>query len=145
MSENGIFQAAHRLLDLIYPQGLQGRSIVDIGCLEGGIATEFARLGMNATSIEVRESNYRNCLRANAGTNLPNFDFVKDDATNIGIYGPFDAAFVCGLLYHLDRPRQFLSDVARICRRVLFLETHVACAELTAAIDIYKAVGCHGK
>lgn len=138
MSENGIFQAVHRLLDVVYPEGLQGRSIVDIGCLEGGFTTEFARLGMIATGIEVRGSNYRNCLRVKAGTNLPNLHFIKDDATNIGDYGPFDAAFVCGLLYHLDKPKQFLADVAAACRRVLFLETHVAYAETTAAIDLYK-------
>jgi SAM-dependent methyltransferase len=138
MSENGIFQAARRLLQIVYPEDLKGRSIVDIGCLEGGFTTEFARLGMAATGIEVRESNYRNCLRIKAGTNLPELRFVRDDATNIGNYGPFDAVFICGLLYHLDRPRQFLADAARICRRVLFLETHVTHADRTPSVDIYK-------
>ena len=138
MSENGIFQAARRTLQIVYPEGLKGRSIVDIGCLEGGFTTEFARLGMAATGIEVRESNYRNCLRVKAGTNLPDLRFVRDDATNIRNYGPFDAVFICGLLYHLDRPRQFLADVARICGRVLFLETHVTHAERTPSVDIYK-------
>jgi SAM-dependent methyltransferase len=138
MSENGIFQSARRLLQIVYPEGLKGRSIVDIGCLEGGFTTEFARLGMIATGIEVRESNYRNCLRVKAATNLPDLQFVRDDATNISNYGPFDAVFICGLLYHLDRPKQFLTDTARICRRVLFLETHVTHAERTPSVDIYK-------
>ena len=88
--------------------------------------------------IEARESNYRNCLRVKAGTNLADLRFVRNDATNISNYGPFDAVFICGLLYHLDRPRQFLADAARICRRVLFLETHVTHAERTPSVDIYK-------
>jgi 2-polyprenyl-3-methyl-5-hydroxy-6-metoxy-1,4-benzoquinol methylase len=137
MSENGIFLAVQRLLRVIYPEGLQGRSIVDIGCLEGGFATEFARLGMISTGIEVRDSNFQNCLKVKAGTNLPNLNFIRDDATNIANYGPFDAVFVCGLLYHLDRPKQFLADVARVCRRVVILETHIARTELTPSVATY--------
>ena len=107
MSENGIFRAVTRLLRVIYPDGLQGRRLVDIGCLEGGFATEFARLGLVATGIEVRESNYRNCLRVKAGVDLPGLDFIKDDAANIASYGPFDVGFVCGLLYTLTGPNSF--------------------------------------
>lgn len=138
MDQSGILQAARRTLNLVYPDGLQGRSLVDVGCLEGGYTTEFARLGLRATGIEVRESNYRNCLRVKAGTNLPNLIFIKDDANNIGRYGPFDVGFVCGLLYHLDRPKRFLTDLARVCRRVLILETHVAHAGNVPANEIYR-------
>ena len=45
---------------------------------------------------------------------------------NIARHGPFDAAFVCGLLYHLDRPRAFLADAASVCRRIIMVHTHVA-------------------
>ena len=145
MSENGIFEAARRLLQIVYPEGLKGRSIVDIGCLEGGFTTEFARLGMVATGIEVRESNYSNCLRVKAGTNLPDLRFVRDDATNISNYGPFDAVFICGLLYHLDRPRQFLADAAHVCRRVLFLENSRHTCRTNAVRRYLQAVGSHGK
>lgn len=138
MEQNGILHAVLRTLNLVYPEGVQGKSIVDVGCLEGGFATEFARRGLHATGIEVRDSNYRNCLRVKAGTSLPNLTFIKDDANNIGRYGPFDAMFVCGLLYHLDRPRQFLTDAARVCRRVIFLETHVAMRGEVPANQIYQ-------
>jgi len=138
MDQSGILLAARRTLNLVYPEGLRGRSLVDVGCLEGGYTAEFARLGLRATGIEVRESNYRNCLRVKAGTNLPNLMFVKDDANNIGHYGPFDVAFVCGLLYHLDRPKRFLTDLSRVCRRVMFLETHVAHAGQVPANQTYR-------
>jgi SAM-dependent methyltransferase len=126
MDQSGILRSVRHILNLIYPAGLAGKSIVDIGCLEGGFATEFARLGLHATGIEVRDSNYQNCLRVKAGTNLRNLRFIKDDANNIGNYDPFDAVFVCGLLYHLDWPRRFLTAASKVCRRVIFLETHVA-------------------
>ncbi len=126
IEDSTLLHAVRRTLNLIYPQGLQGRSIVDCGCLEGGFTAEFARMGMQATGIEARENNFRNCMRVKDGTRLPNLRFVQDDVKNIGNYGPFDAVFASGMLYHLDRPRQFLTDVARVCRRVIFLETHVA-------------------
>jgi SAM-dependent methyltransferase len=126
------------MLRLVYPDGLHGKSIVDIGCLEGGYSTEFARLGMIATGIEVRQFHYRNCLRVKAGTDLPNLKFIRDDAVNIRRCGPFDAVFATGLLYHLDRPAQFLADSAQVRRRVIFLEGHVARAEPTPSIRLYN-------
>lgn len=126
IDQSSILRAVMRVLNLVFPDGLAGKSIVDIGCLEGGFTTEFARRGLHATGIEVRDSNYQNCLQVKARTNLPNLDFIKDDANNIAQYGPFDAMFVCGLLYHLDWPRRFLTAASQVCRRVIILETHVA-------------------
>lgn len=151
MDRNPILLAAARVLRLIYPQGIAGRSLVDIGCLEGGFATEFARLGLHATGIEVRNSNFRNCMTVKAGTDLPHLRFVQDDAMNIGAHGPFDAVFVCGLLYHLNQPRRFLKDASRICRRVMFIDTHVAGLEEGPAERIYNLSplveneGLHGR
>jgi 2-polyprenyl-3-methyl-5-hydroxy-6-metoxy-1,4-benzoquinol methylase len=138
ISQSGFLHAARRMLQLVFPEGLRGKSIADLGCLEGGYATEFARLGMLATGIEVRESNFRNCLRVKAGVNLPNLGFIRDDVANIGKYGPFDAIFAAGVLYHLENPRRFLTDAARVCRRVMFLETHIARAEPTRSAEIHS-------
>lgn len=123
------FQAARRLLRVIYPDGVTGKSILDIGCLEGGYTLEFARLGMLATGIEVRESNYQNCLYVKQRVDQPGLTFVKDDAMNIGNYGSVDVVFANGILYHLDRPKQFLKAASAICRKVIFLQTHFATAE----------------
>ncbi len=62
IDQHPVFGATRRVLQLLYPSGLNGHSIADLGCLEGGYAIEFARLGMISTGIEVRESNIRNCL-----------------------------------------------------------------------------------
>jgi hypothetical protein len=56
--------------------------------------------------------------------NLPLLQFVKDDAWNLGNYGPFDAVFCCGLLYHLDEPRKFLKLLSKSARKLLILQSH---------------------
>jgi len=57
---------------------------------------------------------------------LRNLEFVHDDAWNLQLYAPFDAAFCCGLLYHLDRPAEYLRLLGRAVRRVLVVNTHFA-------------------
>jgi len=141
IEKSGIFNAARRTLNLIYNGDLAGKSIADIGCLEGGYATEFARLGMNATGIEIRDSNFQNCLYVKSKTDLPNLSFVQDDAMNIGNHGPFDGLFICGLLYHLDKPRQFLDAAARVCKKFMILETHVAPLGPEDAVDLFHLSG----
>jgi 2-polyprenyl-3-methyl-5-hydroxy-6-metoxy-1,4-benzoquinol methylase len=96
--------AAKRLLNMLFPEGVAGKRIVDLGCLEGGYAVEFARMGMESLGLEVRQSNFDNCLYVKDRIRLPNLKFIKDNAWNIASYGRFDVIFCCGLLYHLDRP-----------------------------------------
>jgi SAM-dependent methyltransferase len=138
IEEAGRFQAAKRMLNLVFPAGLSGKRIADLGCLEGGYATGFARLGMNTTGIEVRNSNYQNCLYVKSKVNLPNLVFVKDDVNNIDKHGTFDAIWACGIFYHLDNPRMFMERVARACRKVILLETHFTYADQTSATEYYK-------
>jgi hypothetical protein len=62
IDQHPVFLSVRRLLQTVYHGCLEGKTIIDVGCLEGGYATEFARLGMTSTGLEVRESNYNNCL-----------------------------------------------------------------------------------
>lgn len=122
----GDYVAVRKLLPVLFPEGWQGRRIVDLGCLEGGYATEFARLGLDSTGIDVRESNIRNAEYIKSKTDLPNLRFVCDDAWNLGKYGPFDIVFCVGLHYHMEDQIRFLQEMSRACGKVLFLDTHVA-------------------
>jgi SAM-dependent methyltransferase len=127
MEQHPRFLAAERCLRLVFPQGFNNLSIADLGCLEGGYAVEFARLGFRRViGIEIRPSNFTNCLAVKNGVALPNLVFVNDDVWNIKRYGPFDAIFCCGLFYHLDRPKAFLDLLARMTRTVLVIHTHFA-------------------
>ena len=103
------FKAAARVVRLIYAADHEDKSLVDLGCLEGGYTVEFARMGLQATGIEVRQSNFENCLIVQDKVRLPNLRFCKDDVWNLPRHGHFSTAFCCGLLYHLDRPAAFVS------------------------------------
>jgi cyclopropane fatty-acyl-phospholipid synthase-like methyltransferase len=138
MDQHPVTRCVRRLLHVLYPDGIQGKTAIDVGCLEGGFATELARMGMTVTGLEVRESNYKNCIYVRDRVDLPNLNFVQADANDIAEFGEFDLFFVSGLLYHLDRPRQFLEDVARNCRKALVLWTHITHDEQTEASKTYS-------
>lgn len=129
MTEHPLLKAIVRLLGRNYPNGFKGKTVVDLGCLEGGYTAEFARLGLDSTGIEVRQSNFENCLRVKAGIDLPNLRFVRDDAWNIDKYGVFDIVFCCGLLYHLNDPQRFLLKLGSASRDLLILDTQYATEE----------------
>jgi 2-polyprenyl-3-methyl-5-hydroxy-6-metoxy-1,4-benzoquinol methylase len=118
------FLAAKRILDATFPEDKTQLRIADLGCLEGGYTVEFARLGLNALGLDVRELNIEACRYVQSKVNLPNLEFVRDDVWNIAAYGTFDAVFCCGLFYHLDRPREFLNLLSKVTKRVLILQTH---------------------
>lgn len=118
------FLGAKRVLDAAFPGDKSHLRIADLGCLEGGYTVEFARLGLQAFGLDVRESNIEACRYVQSKVNLPNLEFVRDDAWNIGNYGEFDLTFCCGLFYHLDKPREFLNVLSRVTKRVLILQTH---------------------
>jgi SAM-dependent methyltransferase len=118
--------SAKRVLELAFPGGVAGRKILDLGCLEGGYTVEFARMGMDAVGVEVRESNFENCEFVRTALSLPNLSFVQDDVWNIGRFGKVDAVFCCGLLYHLDRPRAFIDLMASTQASVVIINTHYA-------------------
>jgi SAM-dependent methyltransferase len=124
----GICRAALRTLRALTPieDPANPPRVVDLGCLEGGYAVEFARAGYEVVGIEGRRSNVDRCDFVASALQLPSLEFVCDDARNISEYGSFDAVFCCGLLYHLDRPVAFLRTLAAVTRRVLMLQTHYA-------------------
>ena len=117
-----------QLLNLLPESAEQRRKIrvADLGCLEGGYALEFAKLGFDTVGIEAREDNLVNCnfLKEDAG--LDNLNFVKDDVRNIGNYGDFDIVLCYGLLYHLNDPVAFLNLLGKHTTKLLLLNTHFA-------------------
>jgi 2-polyprenyl-3-methyl-5-hydroxy-6-metoxy-1,4-benzoquinol methylase len=117
--------SARGTLDAVFPGDKTGLRVVDIGCLEGGYAVEFARMGFDVLGIEVRASNIAACNYVKSKTDLPNLEFVQDNALNIASYGMFDAAF-CSGLYHLDEPQQYLKTLSSVTRKLLILQTQFA-------------------
>ena len=116
--------SARRVLETAFPGDKSRFRLVDLGCLEGGFSVEFARMGFQVLGIDVRESNIAVCNYVKSRTNLPNLEFAKDNVYNVASYGKFDIAFCCGLLYHLDTPRQFLEKLSTVTTKMMILQTH---------------------
>lgn len=124
MEEYPWFISARRILDTVFPGDKSHLRIADLGCLEGGYAVEFARMGFQVLGIDVRDSNIAACNYVKSKTNLPNLAFAKDNVLNIANHGVFDAVFCCGLLYHLDKPKQFLEALASVTTKLVIIQTH---------------------
>ncbi len=124
-------QSHLRTLRLVYGSRLTGRTLVDLGCLEGGYTLEFARAGMRALGVEVRAGNYANCLIVGNAHKQFDLRFVRDDVWNVARYGRFDVGFCSGLLYHLDEPCRFLKLLSGQVNDVLIINTHVAMPDTT--------------
>lgn len=123
------FKSAKRLLDSIFPGDKSGIKLADIGTLEGGYAVELARMGFQVVGVDVREVNIEICEWVKSQVDLPNLSFILDNAVNISNHGNFDAIFCCGLLYHLDKPKEFLDILGKVTNKVLILQTHFSTEE----------------
>ncbi len=129
MAEYPWFILARRVLETVFPGDKSQLRLADVGCLEGGYAAEFARMGFRVLGIDVREVNIAACNYVKSKTDLPNLEFVCDNAFNIARYGVFDAVFCCGLLYHLDRPKQYLETLSSVTTKLLILQTHFSLSD----------------
>lgn len=129
MVEYPWFISARRLLEAVFPGDKSQLRLADVGCLEGGYAVEFARMGFQVLGIEVRESNIAACNYVKSKTDLPNLEFSWDNALNIARYGDFDAVFCCGLFYHFDRPKQYLETLSSVTKKLMILQTHFSLSE----------------
>lgn len=129
LGESAVWKSILKSLDLFLPGTKEERRklrVVDLGCLEGGYAAEFAKLGFDTLGIEAREENVQKCNYVKDNLNLPNLNFVTDDVRNMSTYGRFDVVLCYGLLYHLHDPVEFLKIASNCTNKLLFLNTHFA-------------------
>jgi len=126
MSDHPCTISTRKILNLVFPSNKKNYRVVDLGCLEGGYTVEIAKMGFDTLGLEVREESIACCNYVKENLDLPNLNFVKDTAWNLDKYGPYDAAFCCGLFYHFDNPKAFLEKLARNTKKLLILETHFA-------------------
>jgi ubiquinone/menaquinone biosynthesis C-methylase UbiE len=131
-----IFASAKRGLRALYRGDFKGRSLVDLACLDGAHALGFARLGFDVLGVEVRDANFAVCRYVQEQAKLANLRYVQDNAWNLASHGQFDVVFCSGLLYHLDRPREFIRLLGNACRETLILNTHFAPDHETSDFDL---------
>jgi hypothetical protein len=135
------FISARGILETVFPGDKSQFRLADVGSLEGGYAVEFARMGFQVLGIDVRELNIAACNYVKSKIDLPQLEFVQDNAFNIAKYGVFDAVFCSGLLYHLDRPKQFLETLSAVTNRLLILQTHFSLIHPSHRFNSQKFAG----
>jgi hypothetical protein len=106
--------------------GLEGLSILDLGCLDATCGIPFAVRGAKVIGIEGRETNIQKARVKTEG--VGNITIYKDDVRNLGKYGSFDIILCLGLLYHLDAPDvfSFTETMAKACKQFTIIHTHVS-------------------
>ena len=107
---------------------LDGRTVVDLGCLEGGFTLAFAQGGAaSALGIEARELSVQRCELAKTLLGVENAEFVIADIKDeLGRHDPFDVVFATGILYHVADPAGFLRTMRSACGHVALVDTHIA-------------------
>ncbi len=104
--------------------------VMDLACLEGMYALEFARHGSEVVAIEGREANIAKARFARDALGLGSVELLRDDVRNFSRarHGEFDVVLCLGILYHLDAPDVFvfLERIAEACTRLAVVDTHVS-------------------
>lgn len=123
----------HRLVQAaadLAPESLAELRVLDLACLEGQFALEFARHGCQVVGIEGRPANVEKAEFAKQVLGIDRVRFIVDDVRRISAerYGQFDIVLCSGILYHLAARDigPFLDTLAAMTLRVLIVDTHVS-------------------
>jgi len=124
-------KAILRILSFIYGDRISGLRVADLGCLEGGFALALAQRGLSVIALEARRSNFEKPLLLKEHFSLANLEVRQEDVKNFTLerFGSFDIVLALGILYHLDRPVDWLHQIAKLTRTVLIIESHYAPAD----------------
>ncbi len=104
--------------------------VLDLACLEGLYAIEFARHGAEVAAIEIREANIEKVRFAKDVLSLGKLRLYSDDIRNLSRekHGTFDVVLCLGVLYHLDAPDifSFVEKMAEVCTMFTVIDTHIS-------------------
>jgi SAM-dependent methyltransferase len=124
-----LYRIAQIVKDIL-GDSLMGKRILDLGCLEGGFAVEFALNNSDVVAVEGRKRNLAKLGFVSTALQLSNIRTVLSDVRNIsaGEYGKFDCVLCLGLLYHLDKESlgEFLKSLYELTSRLLVIDTHIS-------------------
>ncbi len=121
-------KAILRVFRIVFPGGLAGVSIADLGCLEGGFTLGLALQGAHALGIEARRTNFEKLELLREHFDQVSLDFRLADVKDFDTarFGRFDAVLALGILYHLDNPIPWLRQIADATGRILVVDSHYA-------------------
>lgn len=107
---------------------LVGRTVVDLGCLEGGFSLAFAERGADhVVGIEARSLSVERCELARKLRGTERVEFVVADIKDELVKRePFDVVFAAGILYHVGDPAEMLRIIRSSCSGLVLIDTHIA-------------------
>lgn len=104
--------------------------VLDLGCMEGLFAVEFALQGAEVTAVDAREGNLVKLRFVKEALKLDRLQAVQDDIRNLSPekYGLFDLVLCLGVFYHLDAPDvfHFAENLFKVCRHAVLFDTHLS-------------------
>ena len=116
----------YRLIQDVFPNGFEGRSVLDCGCNAGGYLFEAKRLGAGRCfGFDVREHwlNQARFLARHLPSENIEFDQLDLLALRERKLEPFDVTLFFGLFYHLPDPVAGLRIAADLTRELFVLNT----------------------
>ena len=124
--KNSLFEDARVRWALSQFGDVQGKSILELGPLEGGHSYMLERAGFGSVlAIEVNTHAYLKCLITKEITGLSHTRFLCGDFIKYLRNSPpkFDAVFACGVLYHMESPAELIELLSQVTDQV-FIWTH---------------------
>ncbi|MGF9763313.1 class I SAM-dependent methyltransferase [Microvirga sp. 0TCS3.31] len=129
MRQAGALLSQVGLSSLYKIQAFKHKHILDLACLEGLFAIEFARMGARTTGLEIRDVHLAKAEFARKTLGLSNCRLVQGDVRKIpASLGQFNVIICAGILYHLDFPDcvTFIRDMSRRSDDLVIIDSHFA-------------------
>ena len=117
--------------------GIAGKTVLELGPLEGGHSWMMNASGARVTAIESQTRAYLRCLIAKELIGMPDVRFLLGDFNEYLRQDPdhFDICFASGVLYHMRNPVETIELMARGADQ-LFLWTHYYDEDVIRASDL---------
>jgi len=119
--------------DVYFKYGVEGLSVIDIGCWDGYNSFEARARGARRVPAADHFAWSEECWGDRASFELarahlaPEVEARDIDLPDISLesVGSFDVVLFLGVLYHLRHPLAELERVSRICERLIVVESHL--------------------
>jgi len=133
---NGELDAIHdtrrQMLDAVlsehYPDGLAGKTAVDLACHQGYFSVHMVNSGVESVlSIDARPEHIEDTQLISRVMGIENINTLQSDVhlLDTDSLGEHDIVLCLGLIYHLENPIGALRKARALCKDVCIIETQV--------------------